>query len=115
MTQDLYLRREPNETELEVMNQYSVRKMTGWDSDNANTIQFFTAALVARLAIALAPKFCEETFEFMKLLCGAVDESMAAFELYIGLMGGMVENEGGDAKARKAPESKVSWLSRLFK
>jgi len=115
MTQDLYLRRKPNETELEVMSQYSVRQMTGWDSDTANTVQFFTAALMARLAIALAPKYCERTFEYLKLSFSAVAESMAAFDLYTGLLGGEVVTKGSDVQTQRAPEAKGTWISRLFK
>jgi hypothetical protein len=79
LEQDLYFGRKPSDSELRVMNLYSVKKMTGWDSPSANTEQYFAAALIARLAPSLGIDPQESVIDFMKLSIHAVAESQTAF------------------------------------
>jgi hypothetical protein len=115
--QELYLGRRPSESDLKVMNLKTVREMTGWDSPSANTVEYFAAALLARLATALKIDPEERFLDFMKLSFHASAESMAAFKLYIGLLGAGSQggNENDNARVGKAPEAKGNWFTRLFK
>jgi len=104
--QRLYLQGEQSKAELKVMNLRTVREMTGWDSPSANPEQYLTAALIARLIISLEIEPPEHVLEFFDLSSFAVAESLAAFELYVRLLGGGVG---------EAPKAKGNWFSRLFK
>jgi hypothetical protein len=112
--QRLYLQREQSESELNVMNLKTVREMTGWDSPSANPPQYFAAALLARLTIALEIDPRERFLDFLNLSTYAVAESLAAFKLYIGLLGGGIV-ESSDAKTAEPPKPKGRWLSKLFR
>lgn len=115
MAQDLYLARKPFESELKVMNLYSVKEMTRWDSPSANDVQYFCAALIARLTISLQIDPSERVIDIMNLSIHALAESQTAFKLYLGLLGAEVVVSGEDAKAPEPSKPKRSWLSGLFK
>ncbi len=109
------LGRNPSESELKVMNLKTIRQMTGWDSPSANATEYFAAALLARLAISQKIEPPERAYDFMNLSFLAAAESMAAFKLYIELLGARVVSESSDARAQKTRRTKGRRLSRLFK
>lgn len=87
MRQELYLKGQPSEAELAVMKLKTVREITGWDTGSASVAQYFAAALLARLTIALELNPPDRYFEFLKLGFSSVAEALAAFDLYVGLLG----------------------------
>jgi hypothetical protein len=87
LEQELYLGKKPSESDLKVMNLYSVRETTGWDSPSANASQYFAAAFLARLCGALEIDPRERLFDLMRLTLYALAESTAAFKLYTGVLG----------------------------
>jgi len=115
MVQELYLARNPSESELKIMSLNNVRQMTRWDSPSTNAVQYFTAALIARLAISLKIDPPERASDFMKLTFHAAAASQAAFKVYIEALGAKVSTESDDARPQKTSASKENWLSRLFK
>jgi hypothetical protein len=115
MMQDLYLGRQPSESELGVMSLNAVRKTTSWDTRSASVAQYFAAALLARLSIALKVTPPDRLIEFTNLAFYAVAESRATFDLYIGLLGLGVTTGGSGNPPTKVPATQGNWLSRLFK
>jgi hypothetical protein len=113
--QELYLARNPSKSELKIMNLTNLRQMTQWDSPTANAVEYFTAALIARLAISLKIEPPERVWDFMKLTFLAAAASQATFKVYMEALGAKVSTESDDTRPQKAPESKGNWISRMFK
>jgi len=90
LVQELYLARNPSKSELKIMNLTNVRQMTQWDSPTANAVEYFTAALIARLAVSLKIEPPERIWDFMKLTFHAAAASRAAFKVYIEGLGAKV-------------------------
>ena len=114
MAQDLYLGRRPFESELEIMTRRSVRDLTRWDSDDSNPMQYFCAAFIARLTLALDASARNDFFTFAELPGCAFAETRASFKMYIGLMGGEVMRMEDSPPASKPKSAKKGWLSRLI-
>ncbi|MGB0065299.1 MAG: hypothetical protein WBP85_12705 [Terracidiphilus sp.] len=114
MTQDLYLGRRPFEPELEIMARRSVRDLTGWDSDGSTTMQYFCAAFIARLTLALDAGARSDFFTFAELSGCAFAETKASFKMYIGLLGGEVVPVRDSPRENKPQGAKKGWLSRLI-
>jgi hypothetical protein len=114
MAQDLYFGRRPLESELEIMTRGSVRDLTGWDSDNSNSMQYFCAAFIARLTLALGTGDRTDFFTFAELPGCAFAETRASFKMYIGLLGGEVMRMDDSPRASKPQAAKKGWLSRLI-
>lgn len=114
MAQDLYLGRMPFESELEIMTRRSVRDLPGWDLDDSNSMQYFCAAFIARLTLALDASARNDFFTFAELPGCAFAETMASFKMYIGLLGGEVMKMDDSPQASKPQTAKKGWLSRLI-
>lgn len=115
MAQDLYLGRKPFESELEIMNRRSVRDLTGWDADGSNTMQYFCAAFIARLTLALDAVTRTDFFTFAELPGCAFAETKASFKMYIGLLGGEIVPVSSSSPESKPQGTKKGWLSRLIR
>jgi hypothetical protein len=114
--QELYIERNPSESELRVMNELTALGMTGWDSPSATVPLYFGAALLARLAGALHTDVQEHIGrDFIDLFIYVVSETRSAYPLYMDLLGAKVMTESDYERERKANEDKGSWLSNLFK
>jgi hypothetical protein len=113
--QELYIARNPSESELKLMNLFSVRDMTDWDSPSRSLAQYFAAALLARLAVALEINLSERIRDLIDLSIYTVSETLSAFELYVDLLGAKVPTENGHEKELKPNEAKGNWFSNLFK
>lgn len=113
--QELYIERNPSESELKVMNLQTVRDTTGWDSPTANPTQYFAAALLARLADTLEIDFHEHARDFIDLSIYAVSEALSAFESYVDLLGAKIATKSGGDQPRRTPRERGNWLSNLFK
>ncbi|MGD0681173.1 MAG: hypothetical protein ABR990_03895 [Terracidiphilus sp.] len=114
MAQDLYLGRRPFKSELEIMGRRSVRDLTRWDSDAPNTMQYFCAAFIARLTLALDARDRRDFFTFAELPGCAFAETSASFKLYVGLLGGEVLPMSDSPRENKPQGVKKGWLSRLI-
>ncbi|MGD0831089.1 MAG: hypothetical protein ABR907_09115 [Terracidiphilus sp.] len=114
MAQDLYLGRRPFESELEIMTRHSVRELTRWDSKDSNSMQYFCAALIARLTLALDANTLSDFFMFLELPGCAFAETKASFKMYIGLLGVEVERMDTRPQPNKPKGVKKDWLSRLI-
>jgi hypothetical protein len=90
MQQDLYLRRKPSKSDLEIMNLNHVKEMTGWHLETANTVQYFAAVLISRLCGALEIEPPSRYFEFLRLSFCATGEAKASFKLYTEALRGNV-------------------------
>jgi len=115
MIQELYIARRPVQDELAIMNLKTVREMTGWDTKSANVPQFFAAALLARLSIALEVSPPEHLMEFLNLVACAASEATAAFRLYLSLLG--AEIVGGATNDLPEPQrnERRNWFTRIFR
>ena len=69
-----------------MMNDYGIRKMTDWESPAAISVQYFTAALLARLALSQKMKPDNHRLEFLKLSFSAAAEAKASFRHYMLLL-----------------------------
>jgi len=114
MAQDLYLGRKPFESELEIMTRRSVRDLTRWDSNDSNSMQYFCAAFIARLTLALNASARTDFFTFAELPSCAFAETRASFKMYIGLLGGEVVPMTDSLRENKHQGAKKRWISRLI-
>lgn len=111
--QSLYLERKQTEGEYQIMNDYGIRKMTDWESPAANSVQYFTAALLARLALSQKMKPDDHRLEFLKLSFSAVAEAKASFRHYMLLLGATEDKDGRlVVTVPEIKETKRSWFSR---
>ncbi len=114
MAQDLYLGRRPFESELEIMTRPSIRDMTGWDSNDSNSMQYFCAALIARLTLALNAGERTDFFTFAELPGCAYAVTRASFKMYIGILGGGVVRMDDSRRTSKPEVARKGWLSKLI-
>jgi hypothetical protein len=113
--QDLYLRNEPSNAELEILNLKTVREMTGWGSPGRTAVQRFTGAFLARLSLALEIQPESRVVDFLKLSAYSSAASLATFPFYMELLAGRFEEQSSVVAPQKSPKAKGNWLSRLFR